>query len=199
MNKQEFLSELGKKISGLPKEEIDDRLEFYEELIDDRIEAGYPEELAVENIGTPEEVSAQILSDTPLSLIVKEKVKPEGRKRSAWEIILLVLGSPIWLSLLIAVFAVLLSVYAVFWSLVICLWAVFIALAACFLAGLVGFVWYLVHGNIVLSLGFLGAGLVSGGLAILLFFASREATKGVARLTRGIALGIKRAFMRKDR
>ena len=47
MNKQEFLAQLRKGLSGLPKEDIDERLTFYSEMIDDRMEDGIPEETAV--------------------------------------------------------------------------------------------------------------------------------------------------------
>ena len=44
MNKQEFLAGLRKGLSGLPQEDIEERLLFYSEMIDDRIEEGMEEE-----------------------------------------------------------------------------------------------------------------------------------------------------------
>jgi len=38
MDKKEFLSELEKRLQGLPKADIEERLEFYSESIDDRVE-----------------------------------------------------------------------------------------------------------------------------------------------------------------
>ena len=43
MNKKEFLSELQKALSGLPQDSIADRLNFYAEMIDDRMEDGLSE------------------------------------------------------------------------------------------------------------------------------------------------------------
>ena len=40
MRKQDFIKELRLNLSFLPKEEIDDRISFYSELIDDKIEEG---------------------------------------------------------------------------------------------------------------------------------------------------------------
>lgn len=40
MKKEEFLAELRSKLSGLPKEDIDNRIEFYNEMIEDRIDEG---------------------------------------------------------------------------------------------------------------------------------------------------------------
>ena len=40
MTKNEFLEQLRRGLSGLPMEDIDERLNFYSEMIDDRIEEG---------------------------------------------------------------------------------------------------------------------------------------------------------------
>ena len=47
MTKQEFLNQLRMGISGLPQEDISERLTFYREMIDDRMEEGLSEEEAV--------------------------------------------------------------------------------------------------------------------------------------------------------
>jgi uncharacterized membrane protein len=47
MGKQEFLTRLGKALSGLPREDIEERLNFYSEMIEDRMEEGLSEEEAV--------------------------------------------------------------------------------------------------------------------------------------------------------
>ena len=38
VTKQQFLTELRKKLSGLPQQDIDERLSFYSEMIEDRID-----------------------------------------------------------------------------------------------------------------------------------------------------------------
>ena len=47
MNKQEFLDELRKGLCGLPSEDIEERINFYSEMIDDRMEEGLTEEESV--------------------------------------------------------------------------------------------------------------------------------------------------------
>ena len=108
MNKREFLEQLKKELSGLPQSDLEDRLTFYGEMIDDRTEEGMTESEAVSGVGTVKEVAAQILSDIPLGKLVKEKVKP-NRTLKAWEIVLLILGSPVCLSLLISACAVIIA------------------------------------------------------------------------------------------
>ena len=46
MNKQEFIALLRKGLSGLPQKELEERLTFYSEMIDDRIEEGLTETTA---------------------------------------------------------------------------------------------------------------------------------------------------------
>ena len=205
MNKSEFLAELRSRLVGLPQNEIEERISFYSEMIDDRVEEGATEEDAVAGIGSIDEIVAQILEDVPLWSIVKEKVKKkrektEKKRRSlkAWEIVLIVLGFPVWLPLLIAAFTVTLSLYLTLWALVISLWAVFVSLAACGLAGIVAGVGYAILAKPIEGILLVAAGLVCSGLAIFAFIGCKAATKGTARLTKKMIFGIKHLFVGKD-
>ena len=60
MRKKEFLSALRRKLKGLPKREIEERISFYGEMIDDRIEEGFSEDEAVEKIRYSDDISKQI-------------------------------------------------------------------------------------------------------------------------------------------
>lgn len=197
MNKQEFLARLGKGLSGLPKDDIDERLTFYSEMIDDRMEDGIPEETAIGEIGTVDEIVAQAIADIPLGKLVKEKITPK-KKLKAWEIVLLALGSPIWLSLAIALLSVILSLYVVLWSLLISLWAVFVSVAACGLAGTAAGAYFAVSGNGLTGIAVIGAGIVCAGLAIFMFFGCKAASKGILFLTEKLAIGIKNGFIKKE-
>ena len=118
MTKREFLDKLGKKLAGLPQSDAEERLNFYGEMIDDRMEEGASEEEAVAGVGAVSDIVTQTLSDIPIAKIVKERIKPK-RTIKAWETALIILGFPLWLSLTAAAVSVLLSVYAVLWSLII--------------------------------------------------------------------------------
>lgn len=197
MNKQEFLDKLMARLQGLPKQEVEDRISFYIEMIDDRTEDGLTEEEAVSQLGSVDEIAAQIIADIPLTKIAKEKIKPKRRLR-AWEITLLVLGSPIWLSLAVAAVAVIISLYAVLWSMVISLWAVFASIIACAPFGVIAGVIFICIGNVHTGVAMIGAGLVCAGLSIFMFFGCKATTKGILRLTKKIALGIKKCFVSKE-
>lgn len=196
MNKQQFLAAIRERISGLPQKDIEESLDFYAEMIDDRVEEGMTEEQAVAAMGSVEEITAQILMDTPLPKLVKATIRP-SRGLRAWEIVLLILGAPVWLPLLLAAVIVLLSVYVVLWSVVVSLYASDLCMAAGALTGIVGAVELLLTGNPVQALLFLGAGFVCAGLAILCFFAFNQVTKGVIFLGRQMIRLVKRIFVRK--
>ena len=198
MTKQEFISELRDKLSRFPKQEVEERLDFYSEMIDDRIEDGLTEEAAISDLGTSDEIAAQIINDIPLSKIAKEKIKHK-RRLGSLEIVLLVLGSPIWLSLAIAAVVVILALYTVLWALIISVWAVFASLAACAIGGLAAGVMFSATGNALTGLAIAAAGLFCLGLSILLFFGCRESSKGIIKISCKIPIGIKRCFAGKEK
>lgn len=197
MNRNEFFETLRKGLAGLPQEDIDSSIDFYNEMVQDRMEDGLTEEEAVTAIGPVQEIVAQILSETSLTKLVKAKVN-QNRAWKAWEIILLILGSPIWLTLLIAAVIMVLAVYIVIWSVIITLYAVDISLAFGGIAGILGSFAYFSTGNVAGAVLFIGAGLVCAGFSILLFFGFNQVTKGVIYISRLIWRGIKSMFIRRE-
>ena len=194
MKKQEFLTELRSKLNGLPKEDIDNRVNFYEEMINDRMDDGKSEEEAVADIGSVDEVVRQIANDTPMLRLVAEKAKPKRALR-AWEIVLIVLGFPLWFPLLITAGVLTLVFYLLFWILVIVSYAVEALLAVTSVAGFVSFVGYLADGTV--NLIPLGYSIMALGGTILFIFACIGATKLTIFLSKKMILGIKTAFIRK--
>ena len=188
MNKKEFSERLMKGLSCLPKEDMEERVSFYSETIDDRMEEGYSEEEAVGMIGDVDELIRQIISETPVSRLVKKRVKPK-RKIKTWEIALLALGSPIWLSLGLALIAVIFSLYVVLWSVTVSLWAVFISLAVSSVALIIiGAVLLFVHGAIGTAV--ISSGLICSGISIFMLLGCVFATKGIIVLTKKLTAGI---------
>lgn len=196
MNKQDFLEKLREGLSGLPESDLEERLNFYGEMIDDRVEEGFSEDEAVKDVGSVDEITSQILSETPLSKLVKEKIK-QRRRLSAWEIVLLVLGAPIWLSLMIALFSIVISIYAAIWSVVVALWSVEVAVIGCALGGILSAGVFAYQGNGIICVAVLGAGIICAGLSILVFFGCRAVTKGILILTKKIVLLIKNCFVKR--
>ena len=197
MNKQEFLWRLMDGLSGLPMEDIDRSLDYYSEMIDDRMEDGLSEEEAVAALGPVGEICSQILAETPLSRLVKEAVRPK-RKLRVWEIVLLVLGSPVWVPLIGAALIVVVTVYLSIWAVLLSLYAADLAGAVTGLAGVVTLFRMLSIGQIAEGILFLGGGMVCIGLAILLFFGFNRLTKGLVWVTKRGLLALKGCFVRKE-
>jgi uncharacterized membrane protein len=197
MRKQAFLDQLRGRLGGIPEAELNERLTFYSEAIDDRVEEGLTEEEAVAAMGSVEEIAEQIIAEIPLAKLAKERIKPK-RRLGGIAILLVILGSPIWLSLAVAAAAVMLSLYAVLWSLVASLWAVFAAVAVCAPAGIAAGILFACSGNFPALLSMIAAAMICGGMAIFLFFGCRAATKGAAWMTKGTIISIKRCFIRKE-
>lgn len=197
MRKIEFLAQLRKGLSGLPQEELAERLTFYSEMIDDRMEEGLSEEEAVSAVGTVEEIVSQIIADIPFAKLAKERIK-EKRQLKVWEIVLLILGFPLWFSLLAAAFAVVLSLYVSLWAVIISLWAVFVSLIACAFGGIVAGLVFACCGNALTGIAVVGAGIVCAGLAILMFYGCKAATKGMLIATKKFVLWIKNGFVKKE-
>ena len=167
MNKEEFIAELKDGLSGLPQNDIDERVLFYTEMIDDRMEEGMSEEEAISGIGSVEEIVSQIISEVPLTKIVKKRITPDRALRT-WEIVLIVLGSPL------------------------------LSLIACALSGIAGAVVSWCHGDLLPGFAMLGAGFLSGGLSVFGFFGCLAASKGILILTKKAMLWIKSRFIRKE-
>ena len=199
MSKQEFLAKLQTALCGLPQDDIQKSLDFYSEMIDDRIEDGLTEDDAIEQIGDIQEIANQILIDTPITKLVKQKIK-RTRRMSALEIVLLVLGSPIWLSLALSTVAVVLSVYASLWSVVISLWACEAAFVGSAFGGFASAVVMFATGqNTYAGVAMLAGGIFLVGFSILFFFVCKWASKGMIWLSKKFALYIKSFFLRKEK
>ncbi len=197
MRKQEFLAQLRKGLSGLPQDDIEERLTFFNEMIDDQMEEGLSEEEAVSAVGTVDEIVTQVVAETPLAKIAKERIKSK-RRRSAGEIVLLVLGSPIWLPLVIAASVVILSLYISLWVVMVSLWAVFVSLAAGSIGGVLLCIIFAIGGSVASGIAMLAVGIVCAGLSILMFYGCKAATKGILMLTRKMAIWIKNCFIKEE-
>ena len=197
MDKKAFLAELKIGLSGLPQKDIDERLSFYSEMIDDRIEEGMDEEEAVTGLDPIDQIVAQTLADIPFAKLVKERIKPKRALRG-WEIALIILGFPLWFPLLVAAGAVILSLYIVVWSLVVSVWAIDASFGVCALGG-IGIAWIdFVQGRALAGVAMIGAALLCAGLAILLFFGCLKMTKWTYHLAQKALLGAKKLFVKKE-
>ena len=192
MKKKEFLKELENNLRGLPQRDIDERIEFYSEMIDDRIEDGKSEEEAVREIGSIDDVVRDIAKDTSLVKLVSNRVKPKN-KISGLGVILIILGFPLWFPLLMVFFSLVLVLFVVLWALVIVTYAVEASLFGSSIA--MAIMAFAQRSDGVPYQAALGLALCALGGAILFFFVCILATKVSFKLNKGVLLGIKRGII----
>lgn len=174
MNKLEFLTRLRNSLErgGMPAEDINDALSYYEEVF---MDAGFgKEEETAASMGVPEEVAGNILREAgitppPAPAAVPQNMggaaQPQQKKKPsggtiALSIVLAVLTFPIWLPVLIVAVVMLFVIIVVLLSLIVA----FIATGIGLIIG--GFA--LLFEIPSLALITLGAGFIITGLVILI-------------------------------
>lgn len=108
MDKREFLKALELALQPIDKEEREQTLAYYEEIIDDRCEGGMTEAEAVYSLGSIEEITRPILEDAGITSDTAES----NDKMSIWDVIK---------TLFVGFCIVCLNIWA--WSLDITMWS----------------------------------------------------------------------------
>ena len=194
MSRAEFMAALRGALEQMPPEEREKQLSFYEELFDDMQEDGLTEQEAASRLGDPAQIARELLTELPLGTLVKTRVKSAGGL-SALNIALLVLGFPLWFSLLAAVGAVLLAFFITLWALALSFGAVVLALgvtAGALLGGV--FFGYLAASPLML----LGMAMIAAGACLLGALLLRPLCRGLAKLCAGLFKKIKSLFIKKE-
>ena len=196
MTKADFLRLLERALMQLSEEERQKNLEYYSELLDDMMEEGMTEAEATAKQGSPNQIAQSILQEMPLGKLVSTRMKP----KSGWTplaIVLAVVGSPVWVPLLLAGAAVVLALFVSIWALGFAAVAVVIALAVAVVAAPIIAIRAAVM-TLPLGLILLGAGLVLLGLCVLGGLMAVELCKLLWQLTVWLAHKIKGLFIRKE-
>ena len=184
MRKDEFLKALKAKLSKNKIDDIGERVKFYSEMLDDLIEEGIPEEEAVQKIYGSLDFGEDKLSSP------KDGTGARTINLKTYQKVLFWVGTPLWLSLLIALLSAVLALFITFWALigvlwalVGCAWAVFGAIA---ISGAVGILFgvFELFVNAPAGLALIGASFVCFGLSFPAFLGCKLATRGGAWLTK---------------
>lgn len=185
MNKQEFLNELAQRLTSLPENERAKAIAYYNEIIDDRIEDGIPENEAVEALGNSEEIAENIMYDMSIPTLIKSKVKEskfQASNKGLW-LAFVIVGSPVWFPLLMALIAVIIAMYIAVWSLIISLYAVVFSLGLTCLVGILGGLAQSVMKSIPVGLCVLGVAIFCGALAMFMIKPVCFITKKLIKFT----------------
>ena len=197
MKREEYLGRIRALLQNLPPEDLERSLAFYAESIADRMEDGMSEEEAVASMESPEEAANAILLEQPLPTLVKVRVK-ERRQLSALEILLLVLGFPLWLPLLLTALVLVFTFILLAWVLVLVPASVCLALGVSAIAVLFAGVLSLTKIALPAILAAPGAALILAGLAILAGFLVVGTLRLALIVTRALVRGLKSLLIRKE-
>lgn len=180
MTRDEFLGRLGELLVCLPADQVRETQEFYAEAIADRMEDGMGEEEAVAAMGAPGEVAEAVLDDLPA---VPRAIARTRRRSTTLLWVLTIVGSPVWVPLLLAFAAVAVAVYVCIWILALCVWIVAAALGGAGMVELVFAACGVVIGHFPYALASAGMGLGLVGVALFVGAGAWAASKQIARLS----------------
>lgn len=196
MNKQEYLEAIRSRISAMPADDVNRFMDYYSEMIDDRVEDGLSEDEAVADMGSPDAAVEQILEEMPLTKLVKEKIKPKHELK-AWEAVLIVLGSPVWIPLLITAAVLLLTLWIVAFALLISFYAVVLSFVAAGIGGLICTIPLFIANSPYMAVLMFGTALIGAGIAILFVVSVKPVTVGIFRVCKASVNGVKRMFVKE--
>ena len=175
MTKKNYLAQLNRALRPLRAGERKKSLQYFSELIDDKMEEGVPEELAVSRMEPVKSAALRILDEA--------KAQGQLRRRlTGWEKTLLVLGFPIWFPLLLTAFLVLAVIYLLVWLIIGCLFLLSISLGLAGLSGALGLFFFGLSSPVA-TFAFFGFGLAAAGLGIAVFVPLLYLSRAYARLT----------------
>ncbi len=134
---------------------------------------------------------------TAAAVPVKTEHRAEAKplRRFRWQLLVNILGAPLWLPLAIVLAATLLVLYATLWVVVIALWTLPLALGASAVGLLALTVLALSQTEFAAALLMFGTILVCAGLTILTAIACLCLSRGLVKLT---ALICRKAFCKKE-
>ena len=190
-----------RKKSGLSQEQLGEKIKVSRQTISNwEIDKTSPNSEQLKMISKELNISIDELltNDIKLKEEILNKSQKNHKKPNVWQIIFLVLGSPIWLSLLIAMFSIILSIYITLWAVVISSWAIFGSLFGVALSMVLTGIPFVLGNNNLTGIAMIGIGIFSVGLSILLFFGCKLVTKGIILFTKKIAVWIKNCFIKKE-
>lgn len=185
MTKREFLNELKSYLSNMPSEDVNKYLEYYSEMIEDRIDDGMAEEDAVKEVGSPRIIAEQILKDNGATISeesYKESEKKENKEFSfknldTLSIILIIATFPVWIPLLAGVFSAVVGVLAGVLAIIISVWACAFAFLVGGIAGIIMGIISIFTEGVGVALCYIGAGILLIGLSVLFYIGAKYFTK----------------------
>ncbi|WP_300857570.1 DUF1700 domain-containing protein [uncultured Clostridium sp.] len=192
MTKSTFIENLRVLLKSINEDERNKFISYYEEIFDDYMENGFTEEEVINKIGSPESIANSILEEQD-SL----NIKVPSFNSKILNTVLLILGFPLWGSLLLTVALIILSIYII----IFCVpFTTGVMSVSFFGAGLFGVIasLFLMFDGLALGIVQLGVCISLIGASILLGIITLYVSKKVMSITSKLTLKIVKSFKRKE-
>ena len=195
MNRDEFLKRLDSGLSTLSQDDKAGIIDYYREIIEDKIEAGLCEAGAVESVGTVEEIVKQAILDseeTEDNKKAKEETEEKAKvsKLDKRWLITLIAGAPLWITLLLTAVTVILAAYVCAWVGVASVVITEASLALSAPYGVIAALIVIFTGDVALGFLALGSTLCVAGIAIVAFIPCVKLLKLSVKATKKSVLGL---------
>ncbi len=174
MNKKKFINELESRLTHLDKNELDTVINYYSELIDDKLEDNITEVKAVKSLGNIDDIINEINAER----IIEEKpsvsfeVSKEKKDKNLFLILLVICTFPIWITILSLLFGLFITIITVVGSLYLVVFSLLFSAIIIFVSSFV-----FLFSFPLTSLFTIGTSLWLAGLSILSFNLMNVLTK----------------------
>jgi len=182
-SKAAFLTELQRKLKGLPESEIIAAVAYYDEYLS---EAGFDNEAAaIAELGSPAEVAAGILGDYVYADTTSEEKSTKKGLTALWLVVVGLLASPIALPIAIVlialIFALLVTVLSVVFSLFVAAIAMIVGGVLYLGAGFFTLFFHFASGIMTIGYGLVATALGCALMAALIWL-TQVTVNGLAKL-----------------
>ena len=191
MNINQFIDRLARKLSSLPEQELKQTIDYYYEIISDKMNDGMSENEAIDSLGSIDEIAASILSDTSTLKTDSSKTKVKESNQTNWKSIITSATAIIWIPILIGLIGAAIGLYVSLWSIVISFGATSLATGVGALVSIFGII-DICTGAVGSGLTWIAMGIGSLGLCFIFYAITVYSGKLVLLLTKKIFTPIKR-------
>lgn len=191
MNKKDFLDKLSRLIRSLPQSEIDRITNYYSETIADRMDEGMSEFEAVASLEDVEAIARQCLFENS----VPEPKPPLSTGTKAAIIVFMVVGSPIWLPVVISVLSAILVALVSMW---VALVSIFVSAIAMAISAVISFIYspFVIASNPAYGIFAIGSGIFLAAVSICIFLAALKLSSLFVKFHVFIFKKVKEMFMK---
>jgi uncharacterized membrane protein len=161
-------------------------------MIEDHIENGLSELEAIKKIGSPKNIADEILSEQD-TIIIKIPSADSKKLNAA----LIILGFPLWGSLLLAAVLFILSVYTIIWCLPFATGVSAIGLFVAALVSILASPFVIINDAFAVGIVQFGIGIVSIGISILSALLTVFLIKKISPVTKSFTTKLVGAFRKK--